>query len=414
MSSQLTRSDGNVIPVQGYLYQPNSGTYTKYSSNRTSFPSRVDLRPFLTPIEDQEQSKSCVAQAIAGAYEYLLKRHKKADSYDVSTLFIYYNGRISERQIADQGSHIETVIESVQKYGACSEELWPFDLEKVNDKPSDEAYEEGSQFVIEHVSYVDTKLDAWKQCLADGYPIVFGLKLYSSFDQYGGRVPVPTEKDCNRRNHSSHAMLCVGYSDKEQVFIVRNSWGENFGDKGYCYIPYAYMINPRHNLGDSWIFRQMQTVEMDDNYWETRDELFQENCGIFYNMSTVEYAKMLANVGEYSIEQRLAHVMVCVAGADSVVADEEEDVLIDYLEEILEEMGIQANAKQLLKQSYNWIQDTVLFEASLQMIATYLPKKNLAYLHDILLDIASADGLAPEEEKRLAHMATIFQIDLAE
>jgi C1A family cysteine protease len=46
-------------------------------------------------------------------------------------------------------------------------------------------------------------------------------------------------------------MLCVGYSDPDRVFIVRNSWGSDWGDKGYCYIPYDYLMSEKYNDGDS-------------------------------------------------------------------------------------------------------------------------------------------------------------------
>jgi C1A family cysteine protease len=48
-----------------------------------------------------------------------------------------------------------------------------------------------------------------------------------------------------------HAVLCVGYDDHKHHFIMRNSWGDSWGDKGYFYLPYEYLLD--HNLAsDFW------------------------------------------------------------------------------------------------------------------------------------------------------------------
>ena len=67
-------------------------------------------------------------------------------------------------------------------------------------------------------------------------------------------------------------MLCVGYSDPDRVFIVRNSWGRSWGDRGYCYIPYDYLLSDRYNHGDSWTIRQMTILEEDEETWEDDED----------------------------------------------------------------------------------------------------------------------------------------------
>ena len=96
MSFYIQPSDGEPILVRGYRYKAPSSSHKKYSSRRTRLPARVDLRPFMTKVETQGDSNSCVANAVAGAYEYLLKRHWGEDGYDVSRLFIYFNARLEE------------------------------------------------------------------------------------------------------------------------------------------------------------------------------------------------------------------------------------------------------------------------------------------------------------------------------
>jgi C1A family cysteine protease len=55
-----------------------------------------------------------------------------------------------------------------------------------------------------------------------------------------GVVPLPGPRE---KVLGGHAVLAVGYDDAKQCFIVRNSWGTKWGDKGHCYMPYAYLTD---------------------------------------------------------------------------------------------------------------------------------------------------------------------------
>ena len=414
MSFHIKRSDGDELIIKGYKYKKPS-IQKSYSSSRAHFPRRVDLRSFMTSIESQGSSNSCVANAVAGAYEYLLKRHWGEEGYDVSRLFIYFNGRLEDEYIEDEGARIESVIEGLQRYGACSEATWPFDLDMINEEPSSEAYDEAAHFLIEDVSLVETELDAWKRCLADGYPIIFGLQLYSSFDSHyrrRGWVPEPSKSEMKRADHAGHAMLCVGYSDKDKVFIVRNSWGQDWGDKGYCYVPYTYLMNPKYNFGDSWIIRQLDEIEMDDEYWEDDDGVF-DGEGVFSSMDDDAYYAFIDAMGDVSLDLRLTHLMLCVAGFDGEVSAEEEDELKLHVQAMLEELEIDRKAKKLIKKAYKKIDDDELLESSIALFGEYVPKDDLAYLLNCLIDIAAADGICEDEDNILGHIVEQWQIEEA-
>src|SRR5205823_2404416 len=84
-------------------------------------------------------------------------------------------------------------------------------------------------------------------------PFVFGMKIFESFEDDGnhGRIRMPSG---NERSLGGHALLCVGYSEQDRVFIVRNSWGADWGDGGHCYVPYDYLGNP-DLAHDCWTLR---------------------------------------------------------------------------------------------------------------------------------------------------------------
>ncbi|MGB6301362.1 MAG: C1 family peptidase [Rivularia sp. (in: cyanobacteria)] len=203
--------------------------------------SSIDLRPWMSPIEHQGLVSSCAPNAIVGAYEYLayLKFRKHID---FSRLFLYYLARWRDgRQTA---SSISTNIQMLKEYGICTERTWAYSDQYLNAAPSKQAYAEASNYRLKSSQKLSLELNTLKSCLMRRYPFVFGLKIPKSFHQVdkSGRVVMPNP----RLQLSGHAMLCVGYFDQYQVFIVRNSWGKTWGNNGYCYVPYSYLANPNY------------------------------------------------------------------------------------------------------------------------------------------------------------------------
>ncbi|CAF3375737.1 unnamed protein product [Rotaria sp. Silwood1] len=139
----------------------------------------------MTSVEDQSKIGSCAANALAGAYEYLTKKHNGRNT-DVSRLFIYYNARAKNKKfgsVTDSGCSMESAIEALEEFGTCLESIWTYDISKVNTRPNDQAYRDAKNHTISEAFKVDIDLFEMKSCLAQGYPFAFGLRLYSSFDK---------------------------------------------------------------------------------------------------------------------------------------------------------------------------------------------------------------------------------------
>ncbi len=254
---------------------PEEVTHKKTRKN-IEIPLKVDLRKFMTSIERQV-GNSCVANSFAGAYEYLAKR-TLGEASDVSRLFIYYNARyFAGEEDRDEGSMMYNAIEGLKEYGACSENHWPNDKKIITEEPDEDSYNHGANFRIVEAEFIKTDLTLWRQTLAEGYPIAFALNTFDSFDSANrnkGRVLMPKKTDNIRKTHGWHAMLCVGYSDPDQMFIVRNSWGDNWGDGGYCYIPYAYVIHEEYNGHDSWIIKSVENLDFSEDIAEDSEESY--------------------------------------------------------------------------------------------------------------------------------------------
>ena len=309
MSLKFSNQGGSDREIKGYDYLSPSADAEKYKASSdikaATLPPKVDLRAFMTDVEDQKSLSSCTANAVAGAYEYLVKKYLSKKAFDVSRLFIYYNARLrAGNEIEDKGSHIQYAVDSLMKIGACKEETWPYDLKSVNKKPDENSYVVAADFKIETKKFVPIKLDVWKQSLAEGYPIVFGTALFSSFDSCTpnkGIVSMPSPDETGRKAHGLHAMLCVGYSDIDKMFIVRNSWGDKWGDKGYCYMPYEYLMSEKFNLGDCWIFGRTTPIPDADDSW-INDKKSVVDGGRGYNRDNFQFYKD-SDYGNFDIWQ---------------------------------------------------------------------------------------------------------------
>lgn len=421
---EFSSPEGNVRRASGYKSRRPQTSDKRYASGRIGagqLPPRVDLREKMTPVENQGDTSSCVANAVAGAYEYLVKLHRGED-WDVSRLFIYYNARAvgdsvdpeeQDDELDDEGSQIADAIEGLRRYGACSEETWPFDEERVKERPDDESYEEASSFLVEQMELVPTHLDAWKHALAEGHPIIFGLSLYDSFDRQRrpGLVPQPTRNESSRESHSGHAMLAVGYSDRDRVFIVRNSWGDDWGDEGYCYIPYDYLMNSRYNDGDSWIIKQLENAEVDQATWDDDDDSVLESLdSALGNMSEEDFTALLDAMGKWPLEFRLAHLFLHAAGADGDVSEEEVAGILEFLAPIFEALGTRSSPERVLRNAMREAGNSKLLRESIDLLGEHLDAAVLGSIATSLREVVGADDLSQEEEDFLAAIVEAWQV----
>jgi C1A family cysteine protease len=224
-----------------------------------SLPELVDLRSGMPPVYDQGQLGSCTGNSIAGAVEFMQKKEHAAWDFTPSRLFIYYNERVVEGTVkTDSGAQIRTGIQVVNKQGVCKETLWPYDVAKFTNKPLATCYKNATLHKALKYQRVNQTLVDLQTVLAGGNVWVFGFSVYESFESQAvattGIVPMPV---ANEEMLGGHAVCACGYDNSDNTFLVRNSWGADWGIGGYFKIPYAYILN--ENLCDDlWTISQMQ------------------------------------------------------------------------------------------------------------------------------------------------------------
>jgi len=228
-------------------------------------PTTLDLRPEMSPVEDQGPINSCVGQAVVGGLEFLQIKAgipKNKRFLDMSRMWVYYGARkLYNLQNADKGCFIGHAIILVTDTGVVTEKRWPYTYSRLFQQPPKSLYVAAEKKIVRDYYYLwDHTPDDIKAALAEGYPVIFGTALFTSFRAVGkdGIVPVPKPGEACI---GGHAMLIVGYTDK--YFIVRNSWGTNWGDKGYCYFPFEYFAqnSGAYNPGfDFWMLRSQTNL----------------------------------------------------------------------------------------------------------------------------------------------------------
>lgn len=230
-------------------------------------PTKVDLRPFCSPVLSQGNLGSCTSWSLAGNLEFLeLKEIREKTSGAVefdaitftpySRLFIYYGERVLENSIdSDSGAQIRDGIKVLAQFGDCSEASWPYVESHVYEVPFQPAYMEALAHKISSYMRLES-LDDIRHCLNDGYPVSFGFSVFESFESEQvartGIVPIPSYSESMV---GGHAVLAVGYDDENKWLIVKNSWGPDWGDKGYFYLPYEFITN-RDLSDDYWTIRR--------------------------------------------------------------------------------------------------------------------------------------------------------------
>lgn len=248
----------------------------KYKNHRemaipVALPPKISIQSQMSPVENQGQLGTCVAHATAAALEFLELMELRAKSggvevfpdnkFDpISRLFLYYNScAIDGDPGQDNGTTNTSMMQAIRKWGIARESLWPYLPLMVSKPPVVSAYKEGAgHLVLTDYQLDNTIIDQLKKCLVSGYPFIFGISVYSSFMSEAvaesGLVPMP---QMSEELLGGHDLCCVGYDDLVAggSFLIRNSWGTDWGLQGYCWIPYAYLTSSQ--LGsDYWTIRK--------------------------------------------------------------------------------------------------------------------------------------------------------------
>jgi C1A family cysteine protease len=249
LSYNFQEKDPKDFIHQSIIHTGNTTELTTIIKKGVSYLKVVKASPTvftvskLPPILDQSSLGDCVANA----FSYCVSKQTNKN-VNLSRLFLYAICRCIDYTSLDQdaGTTIRTACKSISKYGVCKEQLYPYIISAFSNLPPLNIFNNSKKFKQFTYTFINQDLVSIKNSLHTyNNPIVFGFMVFSSFMTNEvastGKAPMP---DINTETlEGGHCMVLVGYNDVTQMFTCANSWGTNWGNKGYCYIPYKYLLD---------------------------------------------------------------------------------------------------------------------------------------------------------------------------
>jgi len=253
---------------------------TKGGKKPKTSPPSIDLRSWCSAVENQKTLGSCSAHAAVGVVEYF-QRRAYGKSLEGSRLFVYKATRNLMQVTGDTGAWLRNAMAALAICGIPEEKYWPYtDASPAFDKePTSFVYAVADNY--EALSYFchdpqaanipsATVLANVKNYLAAGIPSMFGFWGFPSFastDVQGG-IPNPCPGE---QAQWGHAIVAVGYDNAKKIkntkcnktttgaLLIRNSWGTAWGDQGYGWLPYDYVLNKL--ALDFWSLLSMEWID---------------------------------------------------------------------------------------------------------------------------------------------------------
>ena len=262
--AQKPNLSGLVIDDAEYDNLSFTSEEIKLNSGKKALVSQVDLSPYCPEIRHQGEISSCVGWALGYAtmtIERAIKNgwtNKKEISRQANSALFVYN-QISQGN-CNMGISIPKALELIQQKGNVLAQDFDHEINDCDKEVSDELLTKAVDYKIEDYiplfkseAEANEKIRQIKLVLAQQKPVVVGMTVLSNFYQIraGDKTWIPTIGD--QTYAGGHAMAVVGYDDNKfhspmrkipdemrGAFKLMNSWGKNWGERGYIWVRYAH------------------------------------------------------------------------------------------------------------------------------------------------------------------------------
>ncbi|MCP4156191.1 MAG: C1 family peptidase [bacterium] len=239
---------------------------------KKKLPPKVDLKQWFAPILNQEKINACTAFASTALVEYYEKR-AFGNTIEGSRMFLYKITKNLLQLTGNVGVYPRTAMEALALFGTPPEKYWPYDADKIDTEPTAFCYAFADNYKAIDYYRLDSPtcqtqdlVDTIKIFLAHGLPPMIGITIYSSLLSkkmfMTGVIPFPGK---NEKIVGGHCVALAGYDDTKKIsnlddpnatpttgaFLLKNSWGTQWGTNGYGWLPYEYAL--KGIVKDCWM-----------------------------------------------------------------------------------------------------------------------------------------------------------------
>jgi C1A family cysteine protease len=200
-----------------------------------TYPSRIDWRVkdgenWVEPIRDQGACGSCVAFGTVATIEAQARIQKEKPDWQINLseadLFFCGGAKCAE------GWWPTYALDYAKQKGVTDESCFPYEARDLTCKPCGDR---ANRFIIVGTWSEIININQRKEWLSSKGPLIGCMAVYRDFFSYRDGVYKPTTPDLA----GYHCIACIGYSEEEKCWICKNSWGDDWGDKGYFKIAYG-------------------------------------------------------------------------------------------------------------------------------------------------------------------------------
>ena len=231
------------------IYDHRDHIITFKKTSKTITEHRIEM----PPVRNQGTLGACTAFAVTASYEHCAIKENLTD-FAPSQLYVYWNERsLSGTTDSDSGSSIRNSIKTAAKFGVAANTLWPYITNKYTVKPPLTCYQFGARHKVLAYYKLQKNVEQIKKAISLEHTVNFGFTVTESFETTGadGIMPAPSRKVLG-----GHAVVICGYDDAKRQFTIQNSWGKDWGDRGFFYMPYDFAVSKY--CSDFWMITFIQ------------------------------------------------------------------------------------------------------------------------------------------------------------
>ena len=221
--------------INTLISEPDERDYMYKNFVKVRLPIAINYSSDIPPIRDQGKQGSCACHTGATIKEYQERKNVNFLGY-MSHQFLYNHRHNFDKE----GMSGREVMKTLQKVGICPEVKFPESSDKRLSQISPDVFDCAERYRIKHYARIETREELKNSLVRNG-------PCYISLPYYGHSSKFWRSSSPDQERKGNHAVTVVGYDDEKQVFILRNSWGKNWGNSGYTYYSYEDCDNSLHN-----------------------------------------------------------------------------------------------------------------------------------------------------------------------